>query len=70
MAWNFVKQHDSEGLAFAIQQFIWLFSVDFLHNPQAVDQTLVLFASNPNPFSLEAYARQAEAEAYVKDDVT
>ncbi len=66
MAWNFVKQHDTDGLAFAAQQFIWLFSTDFLRNHQAVDQTLALFASNPNPFSPEAYARQAEA--YLKHD--
>ena len=61
MSWNFVKQHDNEGLAFAAQQFIWLFSTEFLRNHQAVDQTLALFASNPNPFTPEAYARQAEA---------
>jgi len=66
MAWNFVKQHDTEGLAFAAQQFIWLFSTEFLRNRQAVDQTLALFASNPNPMSPEAYARQAEA--YTKHD--
>jgi len=61
MAWDFVKQNDSEGQAFAAQQFIWLFSTDFLRNHQVVDQTLALFASNPNPFSSEAYARQAQA---------
>ncbi len=66
MTWNFVKQRDSEGLAFGAQQFIWLFSTDFLRNHQAVDQALALFASNPNPFSAEAYARQAEA--YLKHD--
>lgn len=63
MAWNFVKQHDTNGLAFAAQQFIWLFSTDFLRNQQVVDQTLALFASNPNPVSPDAYARQAEAYA-------
>ena len=66
MAWNFVKQKDTDGLAFAAQQFIWLFSTEFLRNHQAVDQMLALFASNPNPFSSQAYARQAEA--YVKHD--
>ena len=67
MAWNFVKQHDTEGLAFAAQQFIWLFSTEFLRNQQVVEQTLASFASNPNPVSPEAYARQAEA--YTKHDV-
>jgi len=66
MVWNFVKQHDQEGLIFAAEQFLWLFSTDFVRNHQAVDQTLALMASNPNPFSPEAYARQAEA--YVKHD--
>jgi len=66
MVWNFVKQNDADGQAFAAQQFIWLFSTEFLRNHQAVDQTLALFASNPNQFSPEAYVRQAEA--YVKHD--
>jgi len=66
MSWNFVKQNDTDGLAFAAQQFIWLFSTEFLRNHQAVDQTLALFASNPNPLSPEAYTRQAEA--YLKHD--
>ena len=66
MAWNFVKQNDAEGLAFAAQQFIWLFSTEFLRNHQAVDKTLALFAGNPNSFSPEAYARQADA--YLKHD--
>jgi len=66
MAWDFVKQHDTGGQAFAAQQFIWLFSTDFLRNHQVVDQTLALFANNPNPFSLEAYARQAQA--YLEHD--
>jgi 3-oxoadipate enol-lactonase len=64
--WSFVKQHDDQGLMFAAQQFIWLFSTDFVRNHQAVDQTLTLLASNPNPVSPEAYARQADA--YVKHD--
>ena len=59
--WDFVKQHDKEGLTFAAQQFLWLFSTDFLRNHQAVDQTLALLASNPNPVSPEAYSRQASA---------
>ena len=59
--WNFVKQHDTEGLTFAAQQFLWLFSTDFLRNHQAVDQTLAMLASNPNPVSPSAYSRQASA---------
>ena len=66
MVWSFVKQHDDQGLIFAAQQFIWLFSIDFLRNHQAVDQTLAMLASNPNPVSPEAYARQADA--YLKYD--
>jgi pimeloyl-ACP methyl ester carboxylesterase len=64
--WNFVKQHDTEGLTFAAQQFVWLFSTDFLRNHQAVDQTLAMLGSNPNPVSPEAYSRQASA--YVQHD--
>ena len=64
--WNFVKQHDTEGLTFAAQQFLWLFSTDFLRNHQAVDQTLAMLGSNPNPVSPEAYSRQASA--YIKHD--
>jgi pimeloyl-ACP methyl ester carboxylesterase len=37
--WDFVKSHDKEGLKFASQQFLWLFSDTFLRNPEAVDQT-------------------------------
>ncbi len=62
--WSFVKAHDTEGLTFAAQQFIWLFSDSFLKNHEAVDQTLQMLASNPNPVSPEAYQRQADA--YVK----
>jgi pimeloyl-ACP methyl ester carboxylesterase len=65
--WNFVKAHDVDGLTFAAQQFLWLFSEDFLRNHEAVDQTLQLLASNPNPVSAEAYNRQAEA--YTSFDV-
>jgi len=64
--WNFVKQHDTTGLTFAAQQFLWLFSTDFCRNHQAVDETLALLGSNPNPVSPEAYARQADA--YVQHD--
>jgi pimeloyl-ACP methyl ester carboxylesterase len=64
--WSFVKRHDPKGLTFAAQQFIWLFSTDFGRNHQAVDQTLALLASNPNPISAEAYERQANA--YVQHD--
>jgi 3-oxoadipate enol-lactonase len=64
--WRFVKQHDETGLAFAAQQFVWLFSTDFERNHEAVDQTLALLASNPNPVSAEAFERQANA--YVKHD--
>lgn len=64
--WNFVKQHDPEGLTFAAQQFLWLFSTDFLRNHQAVDQTLAMLGSNPNPVSPEAYSRQTSA--YVQHD--
>jgi 3-oxoadipate enol-lactonase len=64
--WNFVKQHDTEGLTFAAQQFLWLFSTDFLRNHQAVDQTLAMLGSNPNPVSPEAYSRQASA--YIQHD--
>ncbi|MFW9779530.1 MAG: alpha/beta fold hydrolase [Candidatus Heimdallarchaeota archaeon] len=64
--WNFVKSHDKNGLTFAAQQFLWLFSDTFLRNPGAVDQTLQMLASNPNPQSPEAYERQADA--YVKHD--
>jgi pimeloyl-ACP methyl ester carboxylesterase len=62
--WNFVKKQDKEGLTFASQQFLWLFSESFLRNREAVNQTLQMLASNPNPVSAEAYHRQAEA--YVK----
>ena len=64
--WSFVKTHDSQGLTFAAQQFIWLFSESFLRNHGAVDQTLQMLASNPNLVSADAYQRQAEA--YVKHD--
>jgi pimeloyl-ACP methyl ester carboxylesterase len=64
--WSFVKQHDATGLVFAAQQFLWLFSTDFVRNHEAVEQTLSLLASNPNPVSPDAYDRQAQA--YVQHD--
>lgn len=64
--WSFVKQHDTDGLAFAAQQLLWIFSNDLLRNQQAVDQILAMLASNPNPVSPEAYARQAAA--YIQHD--
>jgi pimeloyl-ACP methyl ester carboxylesterase len=64
--WSFVKHADAEGMTFAAQQFLWLFSTDFLRNHQAVDETLALLGSNPNPVSPEAYERQANA--YVQHD--
>jgi pimeloyl-ACP methyl ester carboxylesterase len=64
--WSFVKNQDSQGLTFAAQQFFWLFSESFLRNHEAVDQTLQMLASNPNPVSADAFQRQADA--YVKHD--
>jgi 3-oxoadipate enol-lactonase len=65
--WNWVKSHDGSGEAFAAQQFVWLFSTSFLRNHAAVAQTLALLASNPNPVSPDAYARQATA--YLQHDM-
>lgn len=62
--WSFVKSHDDKGLTFAAQQFLWLFSDTFVRNAEAVDQTLQMLGSNPNPQSSEAFGRQADA--YVK----
>jgi pimeloyl-ACP methyl ester carboxylesterase len=64
--WAFVKSHDAAGLDFAAQQFVWLFSEDFLRNHEAVGQTLEMLGSNPNPVGAEAYQRQADA--YVQHD--
>ena len=64
--WSYIKTQDKDGLIFAAQQFIWLFSESFNRNHEAVNQTLQMLASNPNPVSAEAYQRQAEA--YVKHD--
>ena len=64
--WSFVKSHDAEGLAFAAQQFVWLFSEQFRRNHEAVEQTLQMLGSNPNPVAADAYERQANA--YVQHD--
>jgi len=60
-SWAFVKTHDAEGLSFASQQFVWLFSDDFLRNEHAVAQTLEMLGSNPHPVGADAYRRQADA---------
>jgi pimeloyl-ACP methyl ester carboxylesterase len=59
--WNWVKANDSSGEVFGGQQFTWLFSSAFLRNRQAVQETMTLLASNPNPVEPEAYDRQARA---------
>lgn len=59
--WNWVKAADKTGEMFACQQFTWLFSTAFRRNRDAVEQTLGLLASNPNPVGPEAFSRQAEA---------
>jgi hypothetical protein len=51
---------------FACQQFTWLFSTAFLRNPDAVQQTISLLSSNPDPVGPEAYNRQAQA--YLRHD--
>jgi 3-oxoadipate enol-lactonase len=59
--WDWVKAHDASGEEFAAQQFTWLFSTAFRRNREAVQQTLGLLASNPNPVGPDAYHRQAQA---------
>jgi 3-oxoadipate enol-lactonase len=59
--WSWVKANDATGETFVGQQFTWLFSTAFLRNPDAVQQTSTLLASNPNPMTPEAYERQAQA---------
>ena len=59
--WNWVKANDPSGEVFGAQQFTWLFSSAFLRNQQAVQDTIALLASNPNPVDAEAYDRQAQA---------
>lgn len=59
--WNWVRANDSSGEVFGGQQFTWLFSSAFLRNQQAVQETMAMLASNPNPVESEAYGRQAQA---------
>lgn len=59
--WSRVKANDESGATFVAQQFSWLFSSTFLRDPAAVQQTLDLLSSNPNPPGAEAFARQALA---------
>jgi 3-oxoadipate enol-lactonase len=59
--WNWVKANDKSGEVFAGQQFTWLFSTAFLRNKEAVQQTISMLTSNPNPVGAEAYNRQAQA---------
>ena len=61
MTWNWVKAHDKTGEIFGCQQFSWLFSTAFLRNRQAVQQTVAMLSSNPNPIGPQAYNRQAQA---------
>jgi 3-oxoadipate enol-lactonase len=64
--WNWVKANDKGGEVFACQQFTWLFSTAFLRNTEAVQQTISLLSSNPDPVGPEAYNRQAQA--YLRHD--
>jgi 3-oxoadipate enol-lactonase len=59
--WNWVKSNDEGGEVFAGQQFTHLFSSGFLRNAEAVQQTITMLASNPNPVGPDAYDRQAQA---------
>jgi 3-oxoadipate enol-lactonase len=59
--WNWVKTNDPSGEVFGGQQFTWLFSTAFLRNQAAVQDTIALLASNPNPIEPVAYDRQAQA---------
>lgn len=59
--WNWVKANDKTGEIFACQQFTWLFSSAFLRNREAVQQTVAMLSSNPNPVGPQAYDRQAQA---------
>jgi pimeloyl-ACP methyl ester carboxylesterase len=61
MVWNWVKANDTTGQIFATQQFSWLFSGAFLRNKEAVQQTVAMLSSNPNPVGPAAYDRQAKA---------
>jgi len=60
-AWAWIKAHDTTGEAFACEQLCWLFSTAFRRNREAVDSTLAMLASNPNPVAADAYQRQANA---------
>ena len=64
--WSWVKANDKSGEVFACQQFTWLFSTGFLRNKEAVQQTISMLTSNPNPVGAEAYNRQAQA--YLQHD--
>jgi 3-oxoadipate enol-lactonase len=64
--WNWVKANDRSGEVFAGQQFTWLFSTAFLRNTEAVQQTLRMLTSNPDPVGADAYDRQAQA--YLRHD--
>lgn len=59
--WNWVKANDKSGEAFAGTQFNGLFSTAFLRNKEAVQQTIAMLSSNPNPVGPDAYNRQAQA---------
>ena len=61
MTWNWVEANNKTGAIFACQQFTWLFSVAFLRNKEAVQPTVAMLSSNPNPVGPEAYNRQAQA---------
>lgn len=65
--WNWVKANDPGGEVFGGQQFTWLFSSSFLRDHEAVQDTIALLASNPNPVEPAAYDRQAQA--YLQFDV-
>ena len=55
------RPNDKTGEIFACQQFTWLFSTAFLRNRDAVQQTVAMLSSNPNPVGPQAYNRQAQA---------
>jgi pimeloyl-ACP methyl ester carboxylesterase len=65
-SWSWLKAHDATGEVFATQQFCWLFSAAFLRNADAVQQTIAMLSSNPNPIGADAYDRQAQA--YLEHD--
>jgi pimeloyl-ACP methyl ester carboxylesterase len=59
--WSWVKANDKTGEIFAAQQFVYLFSSAFLRNQEAVQDTVAMLSSNPNPVGPLAYDRQAKA---------